>query len=78
MGIYASLGIPEVWRYANHALRVYLLNQVRQYLEADRSPTFPTIPVSELVRFSDLGVAEGDLSMARAFRAWVRERLAQP
>jgi Uma2 family endonuclease len=78
MGIYAALGIPEVWRFAGGALRVYLLNDGGQYVEAERSPTFPAVPVGELVRFVELGVDEGDLSMVRAFRAWVRERLAHP
>src|SRR5207248_155869 len=78
MSIYAKLGVPEVWRFEGGRLEVYLLAGDGHYAQSAHSPTFPSIPVAELVRFVDLGVADSDTAMSRAFRAWVREQLDRP
>jgi Uma2 family endonuclease len=78
MRIYAALGVPEVWRFEGGRLEVYLLADDSRYAQSAHSPTFPSIPVAELVRFVDMGVADSDTAMSRAFRAWVREQLAKP
>jgi Uma2 family endonuclease len=76
MSIYAAFKVPEVWRLRGDALHVYRLGGAGHYQEAERSPTFPLVTPAELVRFVQLGEAEDDTSMVRAFRAWVREQLA--
>ncbi len=75
MGIYASLGVPEVWRFDGAALRVELLQADRTYRADVRSPAFPAIPVSDLVPFLQPSPSVDSLSAMRAFRAWVREQL---
>lgn len=71
MKIYASLGVPEVWRYDGSKLQVFRLTRAGQYEECDHSPTFPTTPIDELVRFVGQSPAEDDMSIIRAFRDWV-------
>ena len=45
---YKILGVPELWRYARRGLQINVL-QAEQYIESDVSPTFPNIPIVELV-----------------------------
>jgi Uma2 family endonuclease len=77
MGIYAALGIPEVWRLSAGTLQAYRLT-AGKYEAVERSPRFPALPLGELVRFLAQGESEDATAMVRAFRAWVREQLSRP
>jgi Uma2 family endonuclease len=48
--LYASLGVPEFWRYNGQELKIYAL-QESQYVECDRSPTFPWMQKEYLYNF---------------------------
>jgi Uma2 family endonuclease len=72
MGIYAALGVPEVWCCDGESLPVYLLQKDRTYQRADRSPTFPGVPPEGIVPFVELNEATDYLGMVRAFRAWLK------
>ena len=72
LGIYAALGVPEVWCFNGKALRVLCLGG-NEYREVPESPTFPGVPPGEIVRFVLPDEHPGYLEMVRAFRAWVRE-----
>jgi Uma2 family endonuclease len=76
MAIYAALGIPEVWRFDGATLHVHLLRAGGDYQPAERSPTFPKIPLGELVQFLRPDPAKDSLTELRSFREWVRARLA--
>lgn len=69
--LYAALGVPEVWRYNGQMLRFYELRG-NQYQECPHSPTFAPLPTAELAGFLEMGRQDGELSMSRRFRAWVR------
>jgi Uma2 family endonuclease len=47
---YASLGVPEFWRYNGQDLSIYQL-QEGTYIERDRSPTFPWVEKTYLYNF---------------------------
>jgi Uma2 family endonuclease len=54
MAIYAALGVPEVWRWDATGLHVYHLQTSgnrRDYAPAERSVSFPALPVDRLVDF---------------------------
>jgi Uma2 family endonuclease len=72
MDLYAKLGVPELWRFEDEKLRVYQLAADR-YEPIDHSPTFPNVPVGDLVPFLAIGLNEDDTTMIRAVRAWVRD-----
>jgi Uma2 family endonuclease len=73
--LYASLGVPELWRWDGEHLRVGLLGDDRQYHESERSLAFPFLPIAELVRFLMMrGMT--DTQLVRAFREWVRQQQA--
>ena len=45
---YESVGVPEVWIYDSGKLTIYLL-QGKKYTKSQTSPTFPQIPITELI-----------------------------
>ena len=78
MGVYAALGVPEVWRCDGVTLRANLLQPDGGWLESEYSPTFPKIPLTDIVPFLQPSEAVDYLSMVRAFRAWVDEQRRRP
>jgi Uma2 family endonuclease len=47
---YAQLAVPEFWRFNGQVLRIYQLQQ-GEYVEIDRSSTFPQVPKEWLYEF---------------------------
>jgi Uma2 family endonuclease len=76
LGIYAALGVPEVWRFDGEALRVEQLQADGTYQEVAVSPSFPFLPLNEVVRWLRLAETMGQTPWLRQFREWVREELA--
>ncbi len=70
LGIYAALGIAEVWRFDGKNLQVLLLGS-GGYAGGESSPTFPAVPIPELVKFLDLGLREDDVAMVEALESWL-------
>lgn len=69
--LYASMGVPEFWRYDGREWRIYQLEN-SEYLEVSVSPTFPILPKSKLYEF--LAAAQIDEVEAEVnFRNWVKE-----
>jgi Uma2 family endonuclease len=77
MGIYARLGVPEVWRWDGQTLRICVLGPDGNYTERDRSVAFPFLPMAELVRFLTGGAGLSETKRVRSFRIWVREQMAR-
>jgi Uma2 family endonuclease len=70
--LYASMGVPEFWRFDGAVWRVLVLDGVG-YQEVSHSPTFPWVETADLYRF----LAEAQLDEVDAevnFRQWVRQR----
>lgn len=75
LSAYEVLSVPEIWRYENRRLQVYVL-QSGKYIESAISPTFPNFPVIEgISQFLEMGRHSGTSQALRAFRRWVRERV---
>ncbi len=72
--IYAALGVPELWRYRKRQLEIYQLVD-GQYVQVDRSPTFPCLPVAEIPDFIEQSKDVGQRTAVRLFRARIRELL---
>jgi Uma2 family endonuclease len=65
---YASLGVPEFWRFNGKIWRVYCL-QDGVYSEVELSPTFPQVPKEQLYAF--LATAkEDEIAAVQDLRAW--------
>jgi Uma2 family endonuclease len=72
MEIYAALGVSEVWRYDGETLHVHLLQSDGTYRQVERSPTFPAVPLEEIVRSLKLFETTDYLGVIRSFREWLR------
>jgi Uma2 family endonuclease len=71
--LYASMGVPEFWRYNGREWRIYQL-QGESYTERDRSPTFSWVEKEELYRFLEQA-QQDEVEAETTFRARVREQL---
>lgn len=71
--LYASLGVPEFWRYNGQTWRIYQLQQ-QSYVEVKYSPTFAWIEKADLYRFLEQ-CQQDEVEAEKSFRAWVRQQL---
>ncbi len=74
LSLYASLGVPEVWRYDGNSLIIYQL-EAQEYTERDVSPTFPFLSQVEILRFLELRRTTKENALIRLFREWVRSQI---
>jgi Uma2 family endonuclease len=75
LSAYEALGVPELWRYENHRLQISVL-QDRKYVASDFSPTFPKLPIVEIIsQYVEQSRTLGRSSALRGFRQWVREQI---
>jgi Uma2 family endonuclease len=71
--LYASMGVPEFWRYNGQVWRIYQL-QAGQYQELETSPTFPFVPKEKLYEFLTQAMQD-EVAAEQTLRAWVRQQL---
>lgn len=71
---YASLGVPEFWRYNGREWRIYQL-QAGEYVELSHSPTFGWVEKDDLYRFLEQA-QQDEVEAELALRAWAREKVA--
>ena len=72
LGIYASLGVPEVWLYDGISLKVLQLQPDGTYTRQTQSPAFPFLPLEEVERFLARRDETDETTWIRSFRAWVK------
>ncbi len=75
-GIYAALGVAELWAFDGDTLSVHRLQPDGTYMIQEQSAIFPFLPLTEFARFLHLFASEGETRVARAFRSWVRDEIA--
>lgn len=74
LAAYLALGVPEMWRYEDGKLEVFILHE-GEYLQVDNSPIFGNLPVIQgILLFLKLTEIAGASAARRAFRKWVREQ----
>ncbi|GMR22282.1 MAG: Uma2 family endonuclease [Acidobacteriota bacterium] len=71
--IYATLGVPEVWRYDGSALRIGLLDG-GNYVESTKSAVISILTADALSRFVELSGTATRPELLRTFREWIRSR----
>lgn len=71
-GIYASLGVPELWRFDGRRLRSFQLKRKR-YLPIEFSRAFPFLHVADLLPYIT-DVEGGETAMIRSFITWLHEQ----
>jgi Uma2 family endonuclease len=75
LAIYAALGVGEVWRFDGSTLQVYRLQAGEEYALSESSPTFPHLPIAEVLRFLRDSDRLDETSLVRSFRAWARKHV---
>lgn len=75
VGIYAKLGVPEVWRFDGETLRAYVLDSTGHYQQTTQSLSFPKLPLDVLAGLVARTGQSDDASLVREFQAWVRAHL---
>ena len=76
MGIYADLGVPEVWRLSGTDLVMLRLDESGSYQEVDRSEIFPEIPRSVFTELLDRRFETTELKLVRDFRRWIQDNIS--
>lgn len=76
LSLYASMGIPEFWRYNGSVLQIYTLLE-NQYSEVELSPTFSLISVKDIPQWIQESKKIGQLAAKNAFRTWVKQQISQ-
>ncbi|MCY7367643.1 MAG: Uma2 family endonuclease [Chamaesiphon sp.] len=74
LGLYATLGVGEVWRYDGKTLIFYQL-QSAKYTIVDRSPTFPTLSPDRVLEFLSDCQADGINQAVKNLRKWIQADL---
>jgi Uma2 family endonuclease len=68
---YASLGVPEFWRFNGKIWRIYQLHD-KSYVEVEVSPTFPLVPKERLYTFL-AQAKEDEIEAMQSLRVWWSE-----
>jgi Uma2 family endonuclease len=75
MSIYASLGMPEIWRFDGETFTINLLQPDGAYADSAQSAALPALPPSAIVRFLEMSAELDETTLIRTFRAWIRETI---
>lgn len=75
LGIYAALGVPEIWRFNRKLLKVCRLVD-GAYQVVDRSLAFPFLNPAAILAFLNQQPPCGEIALSKAFREWVRKQQA--
>lgn len=74
LGIYAALGVPEIWRWRKQMLTAYSLGADGKYAECEFSYNLPMLRVKDLEPFLNFELAADETAWIRNFRVWIRQR----
>ena len=74
MGIYATLGVAEVWRLAEQVLSFHVLGSEGEYAVSATSRAFAFLSSADVQGFLSLRGQQDENSIVRQFREWLRQR----
>ena len=75
--IYASLGVPELWRWENDQLHIRVLRPDGTYERRAASVSFPRLPIAVIEQYAGRRGPVDDTTVMREFVAWVRSQFPQ-
>ena len=71
-GIYAPMGVPELWRLEDADVTIHQLQPDRTYQTAPQSLAFPQVSAADLTRLLVEAQDEGEVAFVRRCRAWAK------
>jgi Uma2 family endonuclease len=78
VAVYAGLGVPEVWSFDGQTFRVYHLHPDGTYQVANRSLSFPALPLAEFAQFLQQTAGLNDTALVDPLCEWVRNHVPPP
>jgi Uma2 family endonuclease len=76
IGIYATLGVPEIWRVDRDQFWILQRTIEGEYRESPVSRYFPKIPGAKILELARQGRKQDETAFEQEVRDWLRERLA--
>ena len=73
VGIYAKLGVPELWRVSGRRLRVQVRQPDGTYADSEKSLNLPMLPLADVRHFLQLAGTVDDTTLIVEFQQWVRK-----
>jgi Uma2 family endonuclease len=77
LGIYATLKVPEVWRFDGEKLKIFALRADGTYEEKPTSAYFPAAASTNVAQWLEKCETMDETSWVKEFRRWVRENLTR-
>jgi Uma2 family endonuclease len=74
MSIYATLGVPEIWRYDGKSLTFNELQTDGRHAKVAHSRAFPLVTPADLMNFLAMRGQLDENAVIRQFRAWIQQR----
>lgn len=74
IGIYAAMGVPEVWRFNGKKLRFCVLQSTGEYTDAESSRTFPFLRPRDLLPFLLPEKSEDATTRTNNFVEWLQSQ----
>lgn len=74
-GIYADLGVPEIWRFDGDKVHVCSLQPNHEYEELPNSPTFSGLDMNRVPDLIQQDPNEDNLALYRRWRLWIRKNV---
>jgi Uma2 family endonuclease len=74
VGIYEELRVPELWRWDDERLTIWLLDDAGKYTAQERSLNLPGLPPTVVEKHIGLRKTMDELSWGLAFREWARQQ----
>lgn len=74
IGIYAAMGVPEVWRFNGKKLRFCILEPNGKYADAETSKSFPFLKPQDLIPFLLPENREDATTRTIAFAEWLQRK----
>jgi Uma2 family endonuclease len=75
MKIYAAMRVPEVWRHDGTTLFFYRLNKRGQYVEVEKSRSFPFLSSADMMRYLNQLDELDENTVMKRFVAFARRRI---
>ncbi|MBY0526982.1 MAG: Uma2 family endonuclease [Gemmataceae bacterium] len=76
LGIYAAVGVPEIWRFDGQAVFILQRDVQGHYAVAAFSRYFPFLSGNDLVRVLEKRGQADEVTLLLEFRTWVRQQLS--
>lgn len=74
--IYATLKIPEIWRYDGKNLTIFVLEkEENKYKKINKSPGFPWLDLAIIPELINQSLKQGETATLKQFRQWIKDNV---